>query len=92
VVGALSCDALAENPVNALYEPAKRYNQGHVSTHGVRTRLDQADVLACAVGLDMVQSGWKPRSIMISVALPNRGSWSLCARRKASPRLSSSTI
>ncbi|WP_029082551.1 ParB/RepB/Spo0J family partition protein [Bradyrhizobium sp. th.b2] len=46
--------------VNALYEPANRYNQGRVSAHGVRTRLDQADVLAGAVGLDMVQVGWKP--------------------------------
>ncbi|OSI68555.1 ParB/RepB/Spo0J family partition protein [Bradyrhizobium canariense] len=46
--------------VNALYEPANRYNQGRVSAHGVRTRLDQADVLAGAVGLDMVQAGWKP--------------------------------
>jgi ParB family chromosome partitioning protein len=54
-------DALAENAVNALYEPANRYNQGHVSTHNVRTRLDQADVLACAVGLDMVQAGWKSK-------------------------------
>jgi ParB family chromosome partitioning protein len=46
--------------VNAVYEPANRYNQGRVSTHGVRTRLDQADVLARAVGLDMVQAGWQP--------------------------------
>src|SRR5439155_16575281 len=46
--------------VNALYEPANRYNQGRVSAHGVRTRLDQADVLARAVGLDMDQAGWRP--------------------------------
>jgi len=46
--------------VNALYEPANRYGQGRVSAHGVRTRLDQADVLARATGLDMVQAGWKP--------------------------------
>ncbi|MEH2571720.1 ParB family chromosome partitioning protein [Bradyrhizobium sp. AZCC 1708] len=46
--------------VNALFEPANRYNQGRVSAHGVRTRLDQADVLARAVGLDMVQAGWRP--------------------------------
>ena len=43
-----------------VYEPANRYNQGRVSAHGVRTRLDQADVLARAVGLDMVQAGWRP--------------------------------
>ena len=46
--------------VNALFEPANRYNQGRVSAHGVRTRLDQADVLARAVGLDLVQAGWRP--------------------------------
>jgi ParB family chromosome partitioning protein len=45
--------------VNALYEPANRYNEGRVSAHGVRRRLDQADVLARAVGLDMVAAGWK---------------------------------
>ncbi|WP_027571480.1 ParB/RepB/Spo0J family partition protein [Bradyrhizobium sp. WSM1743] len=46
--------------VNAVYEPANRYNQSRVSAHGVSTRLDQADVLARAVGLDMVQAGWRP--------------------------------
>ncbi|WP_024342640.1 ParB/RepB/Spo0J family partition protein [Bradyrhizobium japonicum] len=46
--------------VNAVYEPANRYNQGRVSAHGVRTRLDQADVLARAVDLDMVRAGWRP--------------------------------
>lgn len=46
--------------VNAVYEPANRYNQGRVSAHGVRTRLGQANVLARAAGLDMVQAGWRP--------------------------------
>jgi ParB family chromosome partitioning protein len=46
--------------VNALYEPANRTNQGRVSAHSVRTRLDQADVLARATGLDMVEAGWRP--------------------------------
>jgi ParB family chromosome partitioning protein len=46
--------------VNALFEPANRYNEGRVSAHGIETRLEQADVLARAVGLDMVQAGWKP--------------------------------
>jgi ParB family transcriptional regulator, chromosome partitioning protein len=46
--------------VNALCEPANRNNQGRVSAHGMRTRLDQADILARAVGLDMVQAGWGP--------------------------------
>lgn len=31
--------------VNAVYEPASRYSDGRVSAHGVRVRLDQADVL-----------------------------------------------
>jgi ParB family chromosome partitioning protein len=44
--------------VNALYEPANRYNVGRISAHGVRRRLDQADVLARAIGLDMVAAGW----------------------------------
>ena len=46
--------------VNALYEPANRYNQGRVTAHGVRTRLHHANILARAVGLDMVQAGWRP--------------------------------
>jgi ParB family chromosome partitioning protein len=52
--------ACASFAVNALYEPANRYNQGRVSAHGVRTRLDQADVLVRAVGLDLAQAGWRP--------------------------------
>jgi ParB family chromosome partitioning protein len=50
----------ASSAVNALHEPANRYNGGHISAHSVRGRLDQADVLARAVGLDMVAAGWKP--------------------------------
>lgn len=46
--------------VNAVHEPANRYNQGRVSTHGTASRLDQASVLARAVALDMVQAGWRP--------------------------------
>lgn len=44
--------------VNALHEPASRFNEGRVSAHGVRHRLQHADVLAHAVGLDMVEAGW----------------------------------
>ncbi|KIZ47776.1 MULTISPECIES: ParB/RepB/Spo0J family partition protein [Rhodopseudomonas] len=44
--------------VNALYEPASRFNEGRVSAHGIRRRLDAADVLARHVGLDMVAAGW----------------------------------
>ncbi|MBN9290217.1 MAG: DNA-binding protein, partial [Hyphomicrobium denitrificans] len=50
----------ASSTVNALYEPANRYNEGRVSAHGIRRRLGHADVLARAVGLDMVGAGWKP--------------------------------
>ncbi|ODM73411.1 ParB/RepB/Spo0J family partition protein [Bradyrhizobium elkanii] len=46
--------------VNAVHEPANRYNQARVSADGLSSRLRQADVLARAVGLDMVQSGWRP--------------------------------
>jgi ParB/RepB/Spo0J family partition protein len=50
----------ASSAVNALHEPANRYSEARVYAHGVRRRLDQADVLARAVGLDMVAAGWKP--------------------------------
>lgn len=44
--------------VNALHEPASRFNEGRVSAHGVRRRLEHADMLARAVGLDMIAAGW----------------------------------
>jgi ParB family chromosome partitioning protein len=50
----------ASSAVNALYEPANRYNDGRVSAHSVRQRLDHANVLARTVGLDMAVVGWKP--------------------------------
>ncbi|MCK1335750.1 ParB/RepB/Spo0J family partition protein [Bradyrhizobium sp. 38] len=50
----------ASSAVNALYEPANRYNEGRVSAHGIRRRLDHANVLARYVGLDMAAEGWKP--------------------------------
>jgi ParB family transcriptional regulator, chromosome partitioning protein len=46
--------------VNALYEPANRYNQGHVSAHTVSKRIEFADHLARNIGHDMVSDGWKP--------------------------------
>lgn len=46
--------------VNALYEKADRYGGGAVSAHGIRQRIAQADRLARAVGLDMVEAGWRP--------------------------------
>jgi ParB family chromosome partitioning protein len=46
--------------VNALYEKGDRYGGPGVSIHGVQRRLVQADRLARAVGLDMVDAGWRP--------------------------------
>src|SRR5581483_8171590 len=46
--------------VNALYEKGDRYGGPGVSVHGVQRRLVQADRLARAVGLDMVEAGWRP--------------------------------
>ncbi len=46
--------------VNALFEAAPRYDNGRVSAHGVERRLAHSHILARAVGLDMVASGWKP--------------------------------
>jgi len=45
--------------VNALYEKVDRYGSG-LSQHGLDRRLAQADRLAHAVGLDMVDAGWRP--------------------------------
>jgi ParB family chromosome partitioning protein len=46
--------------VNALFEKVDRYGGNGVSAHGLRRRLDQADRLARAVNLDMVEAGWRP--------------------------------
>ena len=46
--------------VNALYEKGDRYGGPGVSIHGVQRRFVQADRLAQAVGLDMVEAGWRP--------------------------------
>jgi ParB family transcriptional regulator, chromosome partitioning protein len=45
--------------VNALYEKGDRYGAG-VSSHTVEQRIAEADRLAQAVDLDMVQAGWRP--------------------------------
>lgn len=45
--------------VNALFERGDRYGPG-ISAHGVQQRLVQADRLARAVRLDMVEAGWQP--------------------------------
>ena len=46
--------------VNALYEKADRYGGPGITQHGLDRRLGQADRLAQAVGLDMVEAGWRP--------------------------------
>jgi ParB family chromosome partitioning protein len=46
--------------VNALYEKGDCYGGPGISVHGVQRRLVQADRLARAVGLDMVEAGWRP--------------------------------
>ena len=44
--------------VNALVEKVDRHGEPGVT--GLQRRLDQADRLARAVGLDMVEAGWRP--------------------------------
>lgn len=46
--------------VNALFEKVDRYGGNGMSSYGLRRRLDQADRLARAVNLDMVEAGWRP--------------------------------
>lgn len=45
--------------VNALYEKANPYGTGPTA-RGVQQRIHEADRLARAVGLDMVEIGWRP--------------------------------
>jgi ParB family chromosome partitioning protein len=45
--------------INAVHEKASPYGAGP-SAHAVQHRLDQADRLACVVGLDMIEAGWRP--------------------------------
>lgn len=46
--------------VNALYEKADRHGGGTVTAHGIQQRLTEANRLARATGLDMVEAGWRP--------------------------------
>jgi ParB family chromosome partitioning protein len=78
--------------INALYKLANRYNEGRVSAQGVRTRLDRAGVLASAIGLGRFQAGWRPTADNYLGQVTKRSAFSMrCEKRKASPRLSSST-
>ncbi|MBJ6958541.1 hypothetical protein JG654_19720, partial [Vibrio cholerae] len=44
---------------NALYEKGGRYGAG-ISSHGIEQRIGEANRIARAVGLDMVEAGWRP--------------------------------
>ncbi|MGL4441743.1 MAG: ParB/RepB/Spo0J family partition protein [Bosea sp. (in: a-proteobacteria)] len=46
--------------VNALQEKVDRYGGTGVSAHGLSQRLVEANRLAMAVNLDMVEAGWRP--------------------------------
>jgi ParB family chromosome partitioning protein len=46
--------------INALYEKADRYSGSGPSATGVQHRIAEADRLAEAVGLDMIEAGWRP--------------------------------
>ncbi|MBX9841310.1 MAG: chromosome partitioning protein ParB [Xanthobacteraceae bacterium] len=46
--------------VNALYERPNPYSGNGVSQHGLDRRIRDADRLARATGLDMVEAGWRP--------------------------------
>jgi len=46
--------------VNALYEKPTPYSGSGVSEYGLEVRMAQADRLARATGLDMVEAGWRP--------------------------------
>lgn len=46
--------------VNAQWEPVPKHGGGRVSAHGVARRIQHANVLARAVGFDMVATGWRP--------------------------------
>ena len=46
--------------INALYERPNPYSGNGVSQHGLDRRMRNADRLARATGLDMVDAGWRP--------------------------------
>jgi len=46
--------------INALYERPNPYSGNGVSKHGLDRRMRDADRLARATGLDMVEAGWRP--------------------------------
>lgn len=47
--------------INAVWEPAGRYNDGRVSARAIAGRIAHAHILARASGLDPVAAGWSAR-------------------------------
>lgn len=47
--------------INAVWEPANRYNDGRVSARAIAGRIAHAHILARASGLDPVAAGWTAR-------------------------------
>lgn len=46
--------------VNAQAEVVPKYDNGRVSLHGIARRIAHSDILARALGLDLVEAGWRP--------------------------------
>jgi ParB family chromosome partitioning protein len=46
--------------VNAQAEIVPKYDNGRISEHSVARRIAHSDILARAVGLDLVGAGWRP--------------------------------
>ncbi|NOW45008.1 ParB family chromosome partitioning protein [Novosphingobium sp. SG751A] len=44
--------------LNAVWEPANRYNEGRVSARSIAGRIAHSHILARAANLDMVAAGW----------------------------------
>ncbi|MBA3880619.1 MAG: chromosome partitioning protein ParB [Sphingobium sp.] len=44
--------------INAVWEPANRYNEGRVSARTAAGRIEHSHILARAANLDMVAAGW----------------------------------
>ena len=77
--------------VNALYERPNPYSGSGVSEHALKLRFAQADRLARATGLDMVQVGGGRRSAIISAGSPSPASSKPCAKAPVNARRNSST-
>jgi ParB family chromosome partitioning protein len=50
----------ASMALNAQQEVIPKYDNGRVSRHSVECRIAHSDVLARAVGLDLIDAGWRP--------------------------------